>query len=226
MKKCILEGLLLLCMLAILPTTAFAVEGQDGECAVNSTFAAEAEEPIDLDSKPIEEDLKPPEENVPEADDPSKESASPTEEAPETEEPPKELAPTESCTKIDGCTLEAGHEGECVVETEEPEEPETPVEPSDEIAPPPDSGSLDGEGAGDDPKNEELLDTSNVIEVDTADKLVTAVENASSDTPTTIQINADLGLTRGIATNKKNHFNIQRGAHHHLFFYGGEGNRV
>lgn len=200
MKKCILEGLLLLCMLAILPTTAFAVEGQDGECAVNSTLTVEAEEPIDLDSKPIEEDLKPPEENVPEAVDPSKESASPTEEAPETEEPPKEPSPTESCTKIDGCTLEEGHEGECAVE---PEEPETPEEPSDEIAPQPDSGSLDGEGAGDDPENEESLDTSNVIEVDTADKLVTAVENASSDTPTTIQINADLRLTGGIATNKK-----------------------
>lgn len=130
MKKCILEGLLLLCMLAILPTTAFAVEGQDGECAVNSTLTVEAEEPIDPGSKPIE-DLEPPGENGPEAVDPSKESASPTEEAPETETP---TPPTESCTVTEGCILEKGHAGECVLAPEKSEEekkPETPVEPTD-----------------------------------------------------------------------------------------------
>jgi len=52
------------------------------------------------------------------------------------------------------------------------------------------------------PENEKSLDTSNVIEVDTAEELAAAVRNASPDTPTTIRINGDLNLTEEIATNK------------------------
>ncbi len=205
MKKRILEGLLLLCMLAILPTTAFAIEEQGGEYEVNPTVATEAEKPIDPDkdpgSKPIGEVPETPVEDVPEAGDPPEESVPPTENVPEIEEAPEEPAPTEeapeagtptppteSCTATEGCTLREGHEGDCVPKMEEPEELEKPEE--QEPTEPPVT-----------PQWKE--DTVAVIEDTEYTSLHNAISEVSSGEEKTITIVKDVHLT--------NHIKLQNG---------------
>ena len=146
------------------------------------------------------------------------------------QEPEGETSP-ETCTLTEGCTLPAGHEGECVLDPADTRNEEM-------IADPAPGEALCTKTAGctlpdghegecvlepeEEPENGASLDASNVIEVDTADGLAAAIKNASPDAPTTIQINADLRLTREIVTNKEI---IQWNAYHHLFFCGWEEDR-